>query len=92
MGHLWCCVAVLSPEPHLDDFRAIDQWLGNWSAGKYTLIPGRSRLHTLTGVVFQNAIVPVWATETAEHTSRGKRKNRTLDNFELACEQPMLCC
>ena len=38
----------------------------------------------LTGLLSQNAIVPVWATETAEHTSRGKRTNHLSDNVELA--------
>lgn len=69
--------------------------INGWGTGVLVSIPS-SRTEvvyiTLTGVVFQNAIVPVWATETAEHTSRGKRKKRILDNFELAYEQRMLCC
>lgn len=30
----------------------------------------------------QNAIVPVWATETAEHTSRGKRMKHHMSIFQ----------
>lgn len=73
MGNLWCYAAVFGSEPYMDDLCATDQRLGHWSLGKNSdLEVLRVATNADRCQLPQNAIVPVWATETAEHTSRGQ--------------------
>ena len=69
MGCYWCYSSDFCSKPHLDDSRYACLFL-NFKEWRTDKIPARLVNGWGTGML--NAIVPVWATETAEHKSRGQ--------------------